>query len=104
MVFDDFFAILWSWRPGLLSRPKTHSKDVTVVGTPPPDNTWRAPLFGATPFGLPQEDMWRAPYPDSPIGHVACAPIRTPPGEAHDTLKYHTRAMLYPTRAYYPDY
>ena len=97
LVFDDFFAILWSWRPGLLSRPKTHSKGVTVVGTPPPDNTWRAPLSGATPSGLPQEDTWRAPYPDFPRGHVARAPIRTPLGEAHDTLKYHTRAMLYPT-------
>ena len=43
---------------------------VGSVGTPPPDDTWRASLSGATPFGLPKE------------GHVARSPIRTSSGRS----------------------
>ena len=48
--------------------------EVVIVGTPLPDDTWRASLSGATPSGLPQE-------------------------EAHDTCKHHIRTIAYP----YPD-
>ena len=40
------------------------------VGTPPPDDTWRASLSGATPSGLPKD------------GHVARSLIRTPSGRS----------------------
>ena len=45
--------------------------EVVIVGTPLPDDTWRASLSGATPSGLPQE-------------------------EAHDTCKHHIRTIAYP--------
>ena len=64
---------------------------VQGVGTPPLDDTERASLSGATPSGLPKRTHGALPYPDSL-------------GEAHSTLKYHTRVMLYPTRAYYPNH
>ena len=50
----------------------------------PPDDMGRSPLSGLT-LSVP------------PRGHVARTFIRAPPGQGgHDTLKYHTRAMLYP--------
>ncbi|RVW49666.1 hypothetical protein CK203_076711 [Vitis vinifera] len=49
---------------------------VLGVGTPPPDDTWRASLSGATPSGLPKRTRGTLPYPDSP-------------GEAHGTRKHH---------------
>ena len=61
------------------------------VGTPPPDDTWRASLSGATPSGLPKE------------GHVARPLSGLPQGEAHDTRKHHIRTIAYPIRIYCPD-
>ena len=43
-------------------------------------------------------------YSDSPKRTRGALPYPDSPGEAHDTLKYLTRAMLYPTRAYHPDH
>ncbi|RVW27907.1 hypothetical protein CK203_084956 [Vitis vinifera] len=54
------------------------------VGTPPPNNTWCASLFGATPSGLPK-------------GHVAHSPIRTPRGGTrHSQISYPSDALSYP--------
>ena len=47
--------------------------DVEIVGTSPPDDTWRAPLSG-----LPQ-------------------------GEAHGTREHHIRTIAYPIRICCPD-
>ena len=42
--------------------------NVTVVGTPPPNDTWHVFLSRLAPSGFHQEDTWRA------------SPIRTPSG------------------------
>ena len=38
------------------------------VGTPPPDDTWRALLSGANSILTPLEDTWRAPLSGLPQG------------------------------------
>ena len=38
---------------------------VQGVGTPPPDDTERASLSGATPSGFPKRTRGALPYPDS---------------------------------------
>ena len=38
---------------------------VDDVGTPPPDDMWRASLSGATSFGFPKRTRGALPYPDS---------------------------------------
>ena len=51
--------------PEKAERRKGDRPRVQGVGTPPPDDTERTLLSGAL-------------HPDSPRGHVACSPIRTP--------------------------
>ena len=63
------------------------AKETGFVGTPPPDDMWRASLSGATPSGLPQEDTWRAPL------------FGLPQGKAHGTCEHHIQTVAYP----YPD-
>ena len=57
-----------------------------IVGTPPPDDMWRASLFGATPSRLPKD------------GHVARSPIRTPSGRStrHSRTSYPDNSISYP--------
>ena len=59
---------------------------MAIVGTPPPDDTWRASLSGTTPSGLPKE------------GHVARSPIRTSSGRStrHSRTSYPDDSISYP--------
>ena len=87
---------------------KHQQAGVSCVGTPPPDDTWRASLSGATPFGL------------SKVGHVTHIAIRSnsartpqkrdtwraplsglPQGEAHVTRECHVRTITYPIQIIY---
>ena len=57
------------------ARRKGNRLRVQDVGTPPPDDTERASLSGATPSGFPKRTRGALPYPQ---------------GEAHDTREHHT--------------
>ncbi|RVW23325.1 hypothetical protein CK203_100932 [Vitis vinifera] len=55
------------------------------VGTPPPDDTWRASLSGATPSGLPKE------------GHPATARVLSPAERSEQVLLHHPDSLPQPT-------
>ena len=76
----------------MISIPKVNSKHIGLgwphqsVGTPSPDNTWRASLSGVTPSGLPKE------------GHVARSPIRISSGRStqHSQTSHPDYSISYP--------
>ena len=80
--------------PGGMSYVARHKGDrlrVQGVETPPPDDTERASLSGATPFGFPKRTRGALPYMDS---------LR----EKHTTLVNITpRTIAYPIRICCPD-
>ena len=51
--------------PEKMERHKGDRLRVHGVGTPPPDDTERALLSGATPSGFPKRTRGVLPYPDS---------------------------------------
>ena len=51
--------------PEKVERRKGDRLRVHGVGTPPPDDTERASLSGATPSGFPKRTRGVLPYPDS---------------------------------------
>ena len=51
--------------PEKMERRKGDRPRVDGVGTPPPDDTERASLSGATPSGFPKRTRNALPYPDS---------------------------------------
>ena len=61
--------------PEKMERRKRDRPRVHGVGTPPPNDTERASLSGATPSGFPKRTRGALPYPQ---------------GEAHDTREHHT--------------
>ena len=81
--------------PGGISYVVRHKGDrlrVQGVETPPPDDTERASLSGATPFGFPKRTRGALPYQDSlREKHTALANI-TP------------RTITYPIRICCPDH
>ena len=81
--------------PGGISYVVCHKGDplrVQGVETPPPDDTERTSLSGATPFGFPKRTRGALPYMDS---------LR----EKHTTLANITpRTITYPIRIYCPDH
>ena len=78
--------------PEKMERRKSDRLRVHGVGTPPPDDTERASLAGATPSGFPKRTRGALPYPDS---------LKK---EAHDTRDHHTRTIAYPIRICCPDH
>ena len=51
--------------PEKVERRKGDHLRVQSIGTPPPDDTERASLSGATPSGFPKRTHGALPYPDS---------------------------------------
>ena len=51
--------------PEKVERRKEDCLRVHGIGTPPPDDTERASLSGATPFGFSKRICGALPYPDS---------------------------------------
>nr|CAN83932.1 hypothetical protein VITISV_010641 [Vitis vinifera] len=74
-----------------VARRKGDCLRVQGVETPPPDDTERASLFGATPSGFPKRTRGALPYPDSLRKHTALA-NNTP------------RTIAYPIRICCPDH
>ena len=62
------------------------------IGTPPPDDTERTSLSGATPSGFPKRTRGALPYPDSLWEKHSALAIITP------------RAIAHPIRICCPDY
>ena len=78
--------------PEKMERRKGDRLCVHGVGTPPPDDTERASLSGATPSGFPKRTCGALPYPDSlREKHMALA-IITP------------QTIAYPIRICCPDH
>ena len=84
---------------------------VQGVGTPPPDDTERASLSGATPSGFPKRTRGALPYPeqlhpDSPRGHATRFPIRSNSiRKKHMALVNITPwTIVYPIRICCPDH
>ena len=78
--------------PEKMERHKGDRLRVHGVGTPPPDDTERASLSGATPSGFPKRTRGALPYPDS---------LR----EKHTALAIITPRMIaYPIRICCPCY
>ena len=74
----------------------------------PPHDTWHTPLSRSTLFvplrGYVARLLFGATLPVPPKRTRGAHLYSGPPRGAHDTLKYHTRAMLYPIRIYCPDH
>ena len=80
--FQNYHFLTRPFCSGKIARLKEgHCRDPP----PPPDDTWRAPLFGSILFVPPKRTRDTSHLSGSPRG-------------AHDTLKYYTRVMLYPIR------
>ena len=70
--------------PEKMERRKGDRLCVHGVGTPPPDDTERALLSGATP-----SRFLKRTYGGAPLSGLL-------QGEAHSTREYHTRTIAYP--------
>ena len=87
-------SLIWRQAPDVrypekVERRKGDRLRVQGVGTPPPDDTERASLSGATPSGFPKRTRDALPYPeqlhpDSPRRHAALANITHP----DDSISY----------------
>ena len=62
-----------------VERRKENRLRAQGLGTPPPDDTERATLSGATPSGFPKRARDALPYPE-----------QLHPEEAHGTREHHT--------------
>ena len=78
--------------PGARYPEKVECRRVQIVGTPPPDDTERALLSGATP-----SRFLKRTYGGAPLSGLL-------QGEAHSTREYHTRTIAYPIRICCPDH
>ena len=78
--------------PEKVERRKEDCLRVQGVGTPPPDDTERASLSGATPSGFPKRTRGALPYPDSLREKHTALAIITP------------RTIAYPIRICGPDH
>ena len=78
--------------PEKMERRKGDRLRVHGVGTPPPDDTKRASLSGATPSGFPKRTRGALPYPDSlRERHIALANITS--GRQHILSGYVVRII-----------
>ena len=78
--------------PEKVERRKGDRLRVHGVGTPPPDDTKRALLSGATPSGFPKKTGGALPYSDSLREKHTALAIITP------------QTIAYPIRIYCPDH
>nr|CAN76237.1 hypothetical protein VITISV_034854 [Vitis vinifera] len=78
--------------PEKVERRKEDCLRVQGVGTPPPDDTERASLSGATPSGFPKRTHGALPYPDSLREKHTTLAIITP-GREHILSGYVVRII-----------